>query len=98
MKFSIETQIKIRYNRHIKSKEENIMAKDFNSDELYDILSKPSEGEQLDAFITFFEKYKGVIFLDGNIQEVYDFVYNKCARNESIKVFFDVQSEAAING
>lgn len=74
------------------------MAKDFDEQELYNILLQKGEAAQLDAFMSFYEKYKNVIFLEGNIQDVYDFVYNKCARNESIKIFFDVQSEAAMNG
>ena len=74
------------------------MAKDFDEQELYNILLQKGEAAQLDAFMAFYEKYKNVIFLEGNIQDVYDFVYNKSARNESIKIFFDVQSEAAMNG
>ena len=74
------------------------MAKDFDEQELYNILLQKGEAAQLDAFMAFYEKYKNVIFLEGNIQHVYDYVYNKCARNESIKIFFDVQSEAAMNG
>ncbi|CDE72167.1 unknown [Acidaminococcus sp. CAG:917] len=74
------------------------MAKDFDEQELYNILLQKGEAAQLDAFMAFYEKYKNVIFLEGNIQDVYDFVYNKCARNERIKIFFDVQSEEAMNG
>ena len=74
------------------------MAKDFDEQELYNILLQKGEAAQLDAFMAFYEKYKNVIFLEGNIQDVYDFVYNKCARNERIKIFLDVQSEEAMNG
>lgn len=74
------------------------MAKDFDEQELYNILLQKGEAAQLDAFMAFYEKYKNVIFLEGNIQDVYDFVYNKCARNEQIKIFFDVQSEESMNG